>query len=208
MAAKELENPERFLEGYRELSAGRQRKIDQIRPGQEKRLSLAAGLLLDRGLRGYGLREREILTRTGAHGKPYFPDAPEIHFNLSHSGDLAFAVFSDTEVGCDIQQMGRLNSKLAERFYCPGELSWMMADERKIGQKIRFYRLWALKESFIKATGLGLQLPLTAFCFKMEPAVLVCQHSDDAEYEFEEYSFGGYRAAVCMRSVHQKAEYA
>ena len=30
-----------------------------------------------------------------------------------------------------------------------------------------FYRLWTLKESFMKVTGLGMKLPLDSFCFQL-----------------------------------------
>ena len=36
-------------------------------------------------------------------GKPYFPGAPQYHFNLSHSGPFALCALSDRPVGVDIQ---------------------------------------------------------------------------------------------------------
>ena len=43
----------------------------------------------------------EIAQREG--GKPFFPDREELHFNLSHSGDLALCGLDRAPVGVDIQ---------------------------------------------------------------------------------------------------------
>lgn len=139
--------------------------IDRIRMPQDKRLSLAAGILLDEGLRTYGLREARVHVCKGEYGKPYFPDFPEIHFNLSHSGNAALAVFADREVGCDIELRKRANEALARRFFCAREADWMLAAAEEKEREDRFYRIWTLKESFLKATGQGLHLPLDSFCF-------------------------------------------
>lgn len=165
-------------------------------------LSLAAGILLDQGLQTYGLREADVRIAYGAYGKPYLPDFPDIHFSLSHSHEMAMAVFADEEAGCDIEYQKRLNEKLARRFFCPSEYAWMTQSEDLEVQKRRFYRLWTLKESFLKATGMGLHLPLDSFCFTFEGEDLCSlrQQYDDAEYTLEEYLLEGYRAAVCLKS--------
>ena len=43
-------------------------------------------------------------------------------------------------------------------------------------QRQRFFDLWALKESFIKATGLGLAQSLKSFAFELMPDALVQTH--------------------------------
>ncbi len=199
MTTAALEDPDVFAKGYASLSRTRREKIDRIAQAQEKRLSLAAGLLLDRGLQERGLRERQMVTAQGRYGKPYFPERPDIRFSLSHSGQMAMAVFSDTETGCDIQQMKEPNEKLARRFFCREETDWLLAAESETERKIRFYRLWTLKESYLKATGEGLHLAMDSFCFSMDPVTRIRRPSDGAEDLFEEYAFGGYRAAVCQR---------
>ncbi len=165
MTTRQLEDPEAFERYYQERSKDRREKIDRIRMPQDKRLSLAAGILLDEGLRTYGLREAEVRVCKGEYGKPYFPDFPEIHFNLSHSGSIALAVFTDREAGCDIEYRKRTNEALARRFFCRKEADWMLAAPGEKEKEERFYRIWTLKESFLKATGQGLHLPLDSFCF-------------------------------------------
>ncbi|MCD7761892.1 MAG: 4'-phosphopantetheinyl transferase superfamily protein [Lachnospiraceae bacterium] len=167
-----LDDPEIFRRYYREMPEGRRAKIDRVRMEQDKKLSLAAGILLNRGLQEFGLRQETIRIEEGAYGKPFFPDFPDIHFSLSHSHEMALAALADTEVGCDIEYRKKPNEKLAGRFFCPEENAWMTAARTETERAERFYRLWTLKECFIKATGQGLRQPLDSFCFRIEDARL------------------------------------
>ena len=84
------------------LSAARQEKIERLRYEADKRLSLGAGLLLDQGLKRFGLREQTEAFGTVENGKPCLLCHPEIQFNLSHSGSMVMAAFSSCPVGCDV----------------------------------------------------------------------------------------------------------
>ncbi|MCD7841391.1 MAG: 4'-phosphopantetheinyl transferase superfamily protein [Lachnospiraceae bacterium] len=168
MTTDALNDPETFRKLYLEMPEGRRAKIDRVRMEQDKKLSLAAGILLDRGLQEFNLSGKTIRIEESAYGKPFFPDFPNIHFSLSHSHEMALAVFADTEVGCDIEYRKKPNEKLAGRFFCPEENIWMIAARTETEREERFYRLWTMKESFIKATGQGLRQPLDSFCFRIE----------------------------------------
>lgn len=197
----ELSDEAYFKKCYESLSASRQKKIDSYRFPADKKLSMGAGLLLDRGLAEYGLREAQIRIAQGENGKPYLPDYPQIHYNLSHSGSMALAVFAETEVGCDIEQIQAANLKLAKRFFCPREYAYIAELEGEC-QDYAFYRFWTLKESFLKATGMGMKLPLDSFEFGLsatERGITVHQSYDRRQYEFTENDFGRYHAAVCVQ---------
>ena len=198
-----FEDPQCFQKHYAMLSKGRQKKIDAYRVDNAKRLSLGAGVLLERGLRKYNICERDVKIKTGENGKPYLEEYPEIHFNLSHSGNMVFAVFSDREVGCDIEEIGKPQEKLAERFFCPEEYEHLMKIEDEHKRCEEFYRLWTLKESFMKVTGLGMKLPLDSFCFQLGERVEISQHLNKEEYDFQELEITDkkgtkYKAAICL----------
>lgn len=74
---KMLEDSENFCNFYEKLSAKRRQKIDGYRMEKDKLLSLGAGILIDKGLETFGLREANVRIAEGTYGKPYFPDYPE-----------------------------------------------------------------------------------------------------------------------------------
>jgi len=200
MNTEQLADDACFQECYSQLSAYRRAKIDRYRFIKDKRLSLGAGMLMDRGLREYGLKEADVTIGQQKNGKPYLPEHPHIHFNLSHSENMVLAVFAGAEVGCDIEYTKEADLKLAKRFFCPEEYEFLASLEGE-ERNSAFYRLWTLKESFLKATGMGMELPLNSFGFYLSDGIIkVRQSYDKLEYSFRQYSFGKYWAAVCIQN--------
>jgi len=199
MDTEQLADAAYFQACYNQLSAYRRAKIDGYCFRKDRRLSLGAGILLDRGLREYGLREPDVTIGQGKNGKPCLPDYPQIHFNLSHSEHMVFAVFADMEVGCDIEYAKEADLELAERFFCPEEYEFLAGLEGET-QDSAFFQLWTLKESFLKASGMGMELPLNEFGFYLSDGkIKVRQSCDTCGYSFRQYSFGKYWAAVCVQ---------
>lgn len=201
MNTQKLEDEACFLKYYEILSPACRKRVDSCLQMKDKRLSLATGILLDRGLAAYGLCERNAVVVYGENGKPRLPQYPHIHFNLSHSGSRAMAVFADVETGCDIEQMQKANLKLAQKFFTPKEYAYIAEQEEGEQQDETFCRLWTLKESFIKAVGDGPVLPLNSFEMTISPngKIRISQTVDRASYYFEEYRLEGYFAAACFR---------
>ncbi len=195
------ENSPEFRRLCASLSGERQQKICRFRFAQGRFLSLGAGLLLDYGLRRYGLRESEVAVGYRENGKPYLPDYPEIHFNLSHSGSIAMAVFAEQEAGCDIEQIGVSDLRVARRFFAVPEQEKLEAAADLQESNEWFYRFWTLKESFIKATGKGMQMPLNEFCIHMGPPITVEAGGEWLDYGFQEFVLPGYKAAICVHGM-------
>lgn len=113
-----------------------------------------------------------ILFRKGEHGKPTLPRLP-LHFNLSHSGDLALlALTRDVEVGIDLEFPApeRPFEKLIERFFSSEEAE---AIRRLPPEQLcaAFYRCWTRKEALLKGVGTGISLPLKSFSVGVEDCV-------------------------------------
>ncbi|MCI9136112.1 MAG: 4'-phosphopantetheinyl transferase superfamily protein [Lachnospiraceae bacterium] len=201
MHTKELKDESHFDEHYKSLSIARRKKVDSYMRLEDKRLSLAAGILMKKGLENYGLQEREAVVAYGENGKPYLPEHPSIHFNLSHSGEMVLAVFAEVEAGCDIEKMQDADMELAKRFFSSGEYQYIAGQPEGKKRREAFYRLWTLKESFTKAAGTGFSLPLNSFEIRIMPdgRADVFHDLDVADYQFKEIRLEEYYAAVCFR---------
>lgn len=128
-------------------------------------------------------------------------------FNLSHSGEWVMCAASldvpppEVRVGCDMEKTGKMRLGVAERFFCREERRRILSGKTEAEQTDCFFRFWVLKESFMKATGKGMALPMNSFCIRLgEPPVLIRQPEKFPEkYYYREYTKGGlpYKMAVC-----------
>jgi 4'-phosphopantetheinyl transferase len=95
----------------------------------------------------------------GGGRKPVLRDHPDVHFNLSHSGDFVLIAAGDAPLGVDIEAMREIDWRaLAIMNFHPDERVTMEAQE---DARAAFFQLWAHKEAFLKATGIGLTHRLT-----------------------------------------------
>lgn len=111
---------------------------------------------------------------TNKYGRPHIkpdPDIPKLHFNISHTqGLVAIAVTHDREIGVDVETITRDGDqvKIADRFFSAAEVAELHTLPA-VRQKDRFFDYWTLKESYIKARGMGLSIPLGEFSFILGP---------------------------------------
>lgn len=170
-----LANEQVLLEKCELLSRERKEQIQKLRKPEDKRRSVGVGLLLEYGLQqsGYTLCE-DVSDKTLAHvakgryGKPRLAEVEDLHFNLSHSGDYVAAVFAECEAGIDIECVQTANLAVARRFFKENEYEHLETILLEDGEgdrlNLAFSELWTRKESYIKAVGEGMHLPLTDFC--------------------------------------------
>lgn len=110
---------------------------------------------------------------------------PPIRFNLSHTENLIVcAVALNAEIGVDVENIGRMSAfqDIADRFFSPQEAD-AVRNAGSNEQPERFCDFWTLKESYIKARGMGLSIPLDRFRFHITPSrgirVFFDQHFGD-----------------------------
>jgi 4'-phosphopantetheinyl transferase len=114
---------------------------------------------------------------SGSHGKPALhPDhrLSRLAFNISHTrGAIACAMTLDHDIGVDIEDVGRRGRlmEIAHAYFAPDELV-ILRRAPPAAQREVFFRLWTLKEAYIKAHGDGLSLPLDRFAFTLSPPVI------------------------------------
>lgn len=183
-----------YAAAYAMAGPERQRRADAFRFPKDRRLCLGARLLLSHAIREAGLSLGEPVV--GEYGKPAYPGSG-FFFNLSHSGDWVLCAAAGCEIGCDVERISDADLSVARRFFAPGEYSAIMAAP-EAERNALFYRFWTLKESFLKATGYGLHLPLNRFEIGLGETIIVRQSVDARDYRFREFGgLEGCRCAVC-----------
>lgn len=110
----------------------------------------------------------------GEYGRPAIADADiasRLHFNLANTPGMVACVVSvaHAAVGVDVEATDRTRSALdiADRFFSRDEVDALRALPAERHAE-RFLELWTLKESYIKARGMGLSLPLDAFSLALD----------------------------------------
>ncbi len=177
------------------LSPARLAYIDRLH-GAACQQSFAASLLLDGIIRQYFPSIPHPLSiAVSESGKPYLTDAPAVQFSLSHSGDWAVCAVSNYPVGVDIQHCGTGRRDVARRFFHPDEVRYL--DALSSGEREQaFFRLWALKESYVKADGRGLRL-LRQFCVDISHAPRVTEGIPCSLFE-PPFPDAQYRLGICV----------
>lgn len=150
---------------------------------------------------------------TNAYGRPgispVHAQASALHFNLSHTdGLIVLGIRQGHELGVDVEQLERrANLEVADRFFSPKEAA-ELALLPPARQARRFFDYWTFKESYIKARGMGLSIPLDSFSFEF-PSEETLRLTVDASQDdhAERWRFwqlelaGNYLMAVCAERV-------
>lgn len=100
--------------------------------------------------------------------------AAALSFNLSHThGLIALGITAHRDLGVDVESTRRtVSPSLAAHCFAPQEVA-ALAAVPPAGKHYRFFEYWTFKESYIKARGMGLSLPLDQFAFHFPDDVSV-----------------------------------
>ena len=146
-------------------------KIRLARTGEGQDPSEAARELLVSALENeYGIPAAEVRIEKDKKGKPYLEGYSDLYISISHSGPYIACAFGDKPVGVDTEMwkahpkwrriVDKMHLREREAFdrACGGA-----ASEEAEEPVEAFCDLWVRKESFLKAIGEGLRIPLYAF---------------------------------------------
>jgi 4'-phosphopantetheinyl transferase len=110
----------------------------------------------------------------GLHGKPFLSGKNAsigLCFNLSHSsGVVVYAIARQRNLGIDVEHIKpeSAGEDIARRYFSAREvkdLQTLPPEARTDG----FFHCWTRKEAYLKATGMGLQIPLDSFAVSLLP---------------------------------------
>lgn len=137
----------------------------------------------------YGL-EDAVLAQD-EHGKPFLPHHPEIAFNLSHCTGLAVCGVASKPLGVDAERIRPLRERVLRRVFAPEEVA---AVRESATPDEMFFRFWTLKESFVKAIGIGISYPMQEVRFQFTPAGIRASQPD---WQFGQYLLQGQWVISC-----------
>jgi 4'-phosphopantetheinyl transferase len=135
-------------------------------------------------------------------GKPVCKDGPE--FSISHSkGLIACAVAEDAPVGVDIEvpSPARNTRRISRAHFTEQESAWL-AD----APVDSFYRLWVLKEAWLKASGSGLAGGLGRLNCTIEASRIHAQVADAETPALLLYEWRGAPVGVSIRTARNAPE--
>ena len=158
------------------LPRERRERLLRLRPEEKKREPLCAYLMLCMALRyRYQWKELPEILLT-EKGKPYFPEHPDVHFNISHTGGAALVGVSDQPIGVDIEKVRPVSERSMRRLAAAST-----AEE--------FFQSWVRREARAKRSGDGVST--------MMRSESPLQYG---EFYYELETFPGYVAGVATRS--------
>ena len=112
--------------------------------------------LLRRGLARFGVGASARVERN-SFGRPSVVGRPDVHFSVAHCPRAAVVVVASDRVGIDVEALRPHDRFAATRAL--DEVERARVDNAADSDR-EFFRLWTLKESYVKALGVGLSYPL------------------------------------------------
>ncbi|MDR0974345.1 MAG: 4'-phosphopantetheinyl transferase superfamily protein [Ruminococcus sp.] len=145
------EIPKEYVGYFERLSYERREKINRLHSPHSKVISLMSAVFARECIAKItGIPEKAQSFIYNENGKPALADAENFHFNISHcEGCIAF-VHSNKPVGIDVERIKGYDARLPKRFFTEHERAILDAAPDKDEE---FYRIWTLKESYIKMKG-------------------------------------------------------
>ncbi|PRX27150.1 4'-phosphopantetheinyl transferase [Orenia metallireducens] len=145
---------------------------------------------------------QEIEFENNKYGKPFLKKYSNFYFNISHSGEWIVCAVDNKSIGIDIERIEPIDLEIAKKFFSKKEYIDLIS-QKKENKLSCFYDLWTLKESYIKAVGKGLFLPLDSFIVRRidNQNISLKVSNNLGRYFFRMYDIDTeYKLAVCACS--------
>lgn len=177
----ELQDPMEYPELMNGLPIERQEKIQKCQQKDKRKQSFGAGLLV-----------KHVLEQHRVQGE-------NVSYNISHSGSLVICALSDKAVGCDTEYLKKAPNGVAKHFFCESEKAYLNQYQGEAYDR-EFFRLWTMKESYMKMTREGMKLPLHKFELNLGEPITIIRDSKVQPCFIKEYGVTDYLVTVCAES--------
>lgn len=187
-----LSDPKYDLTMQKMMSEDRREKCLRYLREDDRKRCVGAWRIICRILQDSGISDNKLTY--GINGKP---EADGIFFNVSHSGNYVIGLFSDVPIGCDIELMTEPPLEIADAyFYCSERAYLNLAEDKKLA----FFKLWTIKESYMKMTGEGMSLPLDSFEVRLnDNKTSLYRNGERQKCAFMCFDFDGHYVSLCEK---------
>jgi 4'-phosphopantetheinyl transferase len=189
------------------LSRDEQARADRFKFERDRRRFIASRSRLRAILAHYlDCDPAAIRFEYAQYGKPHLPTAPDLQFNLSHSGELALCAVTQTHrVGVDLEELRPLSHfpSLSQRCLSATELAALQQLPEAV-QPVTFLQYWTGKEAYLKAIGKGLSESLQRVELQWHPTPQFCQVPEPGDWHLQPVNPGaGYVATAVAEGSPQ-----
>lgn len=190
------------------LSLREKTKMSKLRFGEDREAYCAAHGLCRMAL-SYrcGMRPPESwqfqVSRLGRPEIATIDSEFKLRFNISHTrGMVACVVTSGLDCGVDVEKVSRFTGigGLAETVLTDSEFK-IFSNACEHQRSLIFSRLWTLKESYVKATGDGLNTPLMKVGFDLMGAIPRLMSSNGSWFFSQRVLCEGYVVSAATKSL-------
>lgn len=183
------------------LPEEKQDTIKKFRRAEDAQSSLLADILVRTVICSkLSICNQDIVFYKNRFGKPFLSNSRDFQFNITHSGEWVICAVHHLPVGIDVEKIQPVDFNIAKRFFSNEEFVDLISLDSSLRLPY-FYELWTLKESYIKAVGKGLSIPLDSFSFRIkDQCIEFTTQEGQKEYFFKQYSIDSfYKMAVCSK---------
>lgn len=202
---REFENPDMEKQMLETVSREKKDTLRRIKNRESYLRSLAGeGMIRQKAAEKTGMHPQQLVIWKNEYGKPYFLNLPEVHFNISHSGEWVLGILSEKECGIDVELVKEAQMDVAKRFFAKEEYELLLQKEGE-ERRALFYELWTLKERYVKYKGMGLALPFHQFCFMQNSSGWELKGKTEDSCRFCAVDVAaGYAAYACIGEKRKK----
>jgi len=134
-----------------------------------------------------------------SNGKPFLPDFPNLHFNITHTDHLAVLAIDTKLVGVDIEKVSTARMAVANRFFSESEKAMLKNCSGKKRDRL-FFELWTIRESFVKAIGVGIFGSMGDFTPEKNESGWQVNHTETGLWNVKHYNLEkDYLVALCSK---------
>jgi 4'-phosphopantetheinyl transferase len=123
-----------------------------------------------------GVSPRDIRIDVDDFGKPHLVgrvNGMALNFNISRRREIvACALTWERRLGVDVEILRGAPLEIADHYFAAPEAAALAAAPAEEKQDV-FFRVWTMKEAFMKAVGRGFSMPLDSFAVTLSPPSLL-----------------------------------